>query len=45
LPPDPLADLAREALIQAAKQEVCQVAAATEDEVAQVLPPVYELLP
>jgi hypothetical protein len=44
LPADPLAETTKEALIAAAVQEVGQVAGATPAEVAQVLPPVYELL-
>jgi hypothetical protein len=45
LPQEPLAGLSREALVEAAVREVCGLAAATSAEVAQVLPPVYELLP
>jgi len=45
LPPDPLADTPKEALVETAVAAVCQVAAAAKQEVAEVLPPVYELLP
>jgi hypothetical protein len=45
LPADPLAKLSKEALVEAAVQEVRELASATEAEVAQVLPPEYELLP
>lgn len=45
LPLNPFEGLPKEDLIEMAVREVCQVAAATRTEVAQVLPPVYELLP
>jgi hypothetical protein len=45
LPPDPLAGLDRLDLVKAALTEVAVVTAATENEIAQVLPPVDELLP
>jgi len=45
LPKDPLAAAPKQALVETAMAEVCRVGAATRAEVAQVLPPVYELLP
>jgi hypothetical protein len=45
LPKDPLAGLSKEAFVEAAVREVCALAAATNAEVAQVLPPLYEVLP
>lgn len=45
LPPDPLASVSKEELVRAALVEVAKVAAASEKEIAQVLPPVDELLP
>lgn len=45
LPADPLAECSKEALIETAVREVCGLAAASDAEVAQVLPPVYEMLP
>jgi hypothetical protein len=45
LPANPMEGLSTEALVQAAVQEVCILAGASHEEVAQVLPPVYVLLP
>ncbi|MBE7503130.1 MAG: hypothetical protein HS113_23170 [Verrucomicrobiales bacterium] len=45
LPPNPLADVRPEALVQAAVHEVAGIDAATETEMAQVLPPTGALLP
>ena len=45
LPPNPLAEIPREELVQGALKEVGTVAAATEFEIAKVTPPMEELLP
>jgi hypothetical protein len=45
LPPDPLAALRPDQLVEAALQEVAAVARATRNEIDKVLPPVEELLP
>jgi hypothetical protein len=45
LPTNPLAELPKEVLIETAVQEVCRIAAATRDEIEQVLPPTEDLLP
>lgn len=45
LPPDPLTNLGPAELVAAAMLEVAKVAGASENEIAQVLPPVNELLP
>jgi len=45
LPPNPLADASKEQLVSTAIVEVAKLAAASEKEIAQVLPPVDELLP
>lgn len=45
LPANPLASVPLENLVEAATQEVCHLAAATQAEVAALLPPTQELLP
>ena len=45
LPPNPLDNVTKEELVQSAVAEVAKVAAASEKELAQVVPPVDELLP
>ena len=45
LPPNPLAGTSREDLVNAALPEVAKIGGATQNEIAQVLPPVDELLP
>lgn len=45
LPPNPLAALSREELVRLAVTKVTSLAAATESEIAQVLPPLEEMLP
>jgi hypothetical protein len=45
LPLNPLAEVRPEQLIEAALQEVAKLGGASENEIAQVLPPVDELLP
>ena len=45
LPPNPLAGIPSEELVSAALREVVKIAAATQNELARVLPPVDELLP
>ena len=45
LPANPLADVGKQKLIRTAISEVSKLAAASENEIAQVLPPVEELLP
>ena len=45
LPSNPLADVSRDELVRAALVEVAKLANASENEIAQVLPPADELLP
>ena len=45
LPPNPLAALSREELVRLAVAKAASMAAATESELAQVLPPPEEMLP
>lgn len=45
LPPDPLASLPPNRLVQAVLSEVTVLTRATKDELAQVLPPIEEMLP
>jgi hypothetical protein len=45
LPPDPLATISASDLVSAALPEVAKLGGASEKEIAQVLPPVDELLP
>lgn len=45
LPPDPLANLPPHELVRMALEEVARVGAASQNEIAKVLPPAEELLP